>query len=134
MMRLTGTALGEIVMTKNALLNYGSAYVTGGHLPGARPSSESALATVEYGVAAEGQIVYVNLGQCCVKPGDVFLVYRAPQINEHMFNLPRESHRLEYERVAIGEIVILKVEALTATALVTYSPGGVSARDVVARR
>ena len=90
---------------------------------------------VEYGVAAEGSIVYVNLGQSSgVKPGDVFLVYRAVDVPEHMFHVPRESHRLEYERVAIGEIVILKVEALAATALVTYSPGGVSARDVVARR
>jgi len=134
MMRLAGAAQGEIVMTKNALLNFGSAYETGEHLPGARPHSES-LSIVEYGVAAEGSIVYVNLGQSSgVKPGDVFLVYRGIEVPEHMFHVPRESHRLEYERVAIGEIVILKVDALAATALVTYSPGGVSARDVVARR
>jgi len=133
-MRLTGAPQGEIVMTKNALLGFGSAYETSGHLPGARPHSES-LSIVEYGIAAEGQIVYVDFGQSSgVKAGDVFLVYRAPEIPEHMFNVPQESHRLEYERVAIGELVILKVEARASTALVTYAQGGVSAGDVVARR
>jgi hypothetical protein len=134
LMRLTGTAQGEIVMTKNALLNFGSAYKTGEHLPGARPHSGS-LATVEYGVAGEGQIVYVDLGQGSgVKPGDVFVVYREPEVDKQLFHVPQESHRLEYERVAIGEIVILKVEERASTALVTYSQGGVSAGDVVARR
>jgi hypothetical protein len=90
---------------------------------------------MERGVAGEGAIVYIDLGQNrAVRPGDLFIVYRYTQYDDRVDNLPREVHRLENARTAIGELVVVKVGERASTALVTYSTDALSMGDIVERR
>jgi LysM domain len=131
-MKASGGLQGRIVMTRSVLENFGSTFKASGILPGTRSRD---LRDVEKGLASAGNIVYVDLGAGSgVKPGDIFIVYRSVQVDSQLYSVPKESKKLESEKTAIGEIVILKVEDLAATALVTYSSTGLSAGDSVERR
>ena len=55
------------------------------------------------------------------QPGDLFIVFR-------------DSKVVSTARVAIAEVVLLKVEERAATALVTYSDDAIALGDVVERR
>ena len=67
-----------------------------------------------------------------LKPGDLFIVYREIEVEDDAVAIDRK--KIEHQRAAIGEIVILKVEDRAATALVTYSTAGISLGDSVERR
>jgi hypothetical protein len=98
--------------------------VTGGHL---EPLSR--------GVAHEGTIVYVDIGQGQnVRPGDLFIVYKYVELDSRLYPLPSDSKKVRDARTAVGEIVILKVGERASTALVTYASDMISLGDVVERR
>ncbi len=123
---------GSVVITKGALSNFGSVFKGSGAIPGIKGGH---LGSLEKGVASEGMIVYLNIGaEGNVKPGDVFVVSREIQLDTIQYEVPPEVEKLEAQRIAIGEVVILKVGERASTALVTYAADGVSAGDSVERR
>ena len=131
-MTASGAMRGSIVMTRNVLANFGSVFRASGRIAG---TGKSEFRAVENGIATDGGIVYIDLGQSSgVKPGDLFIVYRPLEVDSELYNVPRESKRLTTQKTAIGEIVILKVEEGVSTALVTYSAHGLSAGDSIERR
>ncbi len=124
-MKASGQIPGNIVMTKDTLLNSGSAYGTGASVPRAPWGS---LKTLDRGVVSEGGVVYVDVGKReGVKAGDFFIVFRDVELRDG-------SAKGQKARSAIAELVILKVEDLASTALVTYSDDAISLGDVVERR
>jgi|GEM_PF-879887 len=123
---------GEVAYTKDALSSFGSAFRMTGTAPGAGGGN---LAVLRRGVAAEGMVVYIDLGSGDgVKPGDVFVVFREEELDDALYKLPGDVSRLRGHQVAIGELVVLKVEERASTALVTYATVGVSQGDDVVRR
>jgi hypothetical protein len=127
----SGAALGSVVVSRNVLSNFGSTFRASNATPGARGGE---LGHLEMGIAAEGNIVYVDIGQGeGVRPGDVLIVSRPIEV-DGLYNLPRDADRLRAHRTAIGEIVVLKVNERASTALVTYSKDAISAGDSVERR
>ena len=123
---------GTVVITKSALLNYGSVMKLSGYIPGVTGSH---LGPLSRGVASEGVIVYVDVGpNATVKPGDLFIVYKHMRPVEGLYSLPPDAKRVRDARAAVGEIVILKVEDRVSTALVTYASDVISQGDVVERR
>jgi hypothetical protein len=132
LMTVTGDVKGSVVITKSALLNYGSVMRLSGEIPGVLGSH---LGLLSRGVAAEGIIVYVNVGQSLgVKPGDLFIVYKNMRPMHGLYSLPHDAKRIQNERAAVGEIVILKVNEKASTALVTYASESISQGDLVERR
>jgi len=102
-------------MTKDSVVNSRSKT----EIPSA---SRRSLKTLDKGIVGEGSVVYLDVGkQAGAKPGDLFIVYR-----DH----PKVSN----VRTAVAEIVILKVEDSSSSALVTYSDDAISLGDVVERR
>ncbi len=131
-MQVAGGVKGTVVITKNVLLNFGSAFHASGIIP---HSDAPELKSVEGGIASTGEIVYVDVGQRSgVKSGDVFIVYRYTDLDRSLYSLPEDAEAVRNARTAIGEIVILKVNESASTALVTYSSVGISAGDFVERR
>jgi hypothetical protein len=130
LMRSSGSELGSVISTKNALLSFGSAFRTSGKIPGV---SQGSVKSVEHGVAAEGEIVYIDVGKGQgVKPGDFLIVYRDVDVEGDA--LATDRQRVQTQKTPIGELVILKTEELASTALVTYSTDGILLGDVVERR
>jgi hypothetical protein len=131
-MQATGDVKGSVVITKNALLNFGSAFHASGIIPHAEAPE---LKPVEGGIASNGEIVYVDIGRNRgVKSGDVFIVYRYVDLDRSLYSLPEDAEAVRNARTAIGEVVILKVNEVASTALVTYSSVGISTGDFVERR
>jgi hypothetical protein len=96
---------------------------------------EGHLQYLERGIDSTGGIIYVDLGRPSgVAPGDLYIVYRETPPDTKLYNLPKESHRLEHSRVAIAEIVIIRVEERASTALVTYSIDGIVPGDIIEKR
>lgn len=128
-----GTGItGMIVSTKDVLLNFGSSFEVTRKIPGV-PGGH--LGPVERGIASEGSIVYIDIGQGqAVIPGDVFIVYRDFEIDSRLYKLPKETRKLRNVRTAIGELIVVKVGERAATALVTYASDGLALGDTVERR
>ena len=90
---------------------------------------------MEQGIASEGMIVYIDVGQDkSVKPGDVFIVFRDVETEQRLYDLPKEVSRLKKTHNAIGELIVVKVGERAATALVTYAADGLALGDSVERR
>jgi hypothetical protein len=131
---VTGSSgvLGSVVVSRDVLSNFGTAFKGSNATPGVRGGTLGAL---EMGVATEGGIVYIDMGQADgVRPGDVLLVSRPVEINSDLYNLPSETEVVRNRRTAVGELVVLKVKERASTALVTYSRDAISAGDSVERR
>jgi hypothetical protein len=122
-MKGSGQVPGKVVITKAALENYGSTF--GGNRK--LPSAGGSLSSIDRGLAAEGNVVYLDIGKDeGVKPGDLFIAFR---------DVPADLRENgEKARTAVAELVILKVEERASTALVTYSDDAVGQGDVVERR
>ena len=126
---------GKIVSTKDVMLNFGSSMKASNHIPGV-PGTEH-LGALHRGIASEGSIVYVDLGEDKgVKPGDVFVVYRDvdADVDQRLYNYPSQVKKLKTARRAIGELVVVKVGERAGTALVTYAVDGLVLGDSVERR
>ena len=133
MMTTNSGIKGIVVSTKNVMLNFGSTFKLSGEIPGVRGSDR--LGAMERGIAAEGAILYINIGQDKgVKPGDVFVVYREDAADPRLYDVPKEIAKLKGRRTAIGELVVIKVGERASTALVTYATDGLSLGDAVERR
>ena len=131
-MTTTSGVRGIIVASKNVMLGFGSTFRTSDTIPGVRSGHLGAL---DRGIASEGTIVYIDIGQQkAVRPGDVFVVYRYVQVDQELYDLPSEVDKLYDVRTAIGELIVVKVGERAATAVVTYSTDGLSFGDVVERR
>jgi hypothetical protein len=129
-MKASGQMPGNIVSTKTAVLNTGSKYSNQVQNPGV---ARGTLHALDRGVVGENGVVYIDLGKDAgVKPGDLFIVFRDVVTSDGLALVDREKK--EKARVAVGEVVVLKVEERASTALVTYSADMISLGDVVERR
>jgi len=122
---------GTIVSTKDVMLNFGSSMRVTGEIPGVRTGR---LGPLDRGIAGEGSIVYVAIAQQMVKPGDVFIVYRDVEPDRRLYPYPTEVKKLKTARMAIGEVMVVKVGERAATAVVTYATDGLTMGDAVERR
>ena len=130
----SGKTTGTIAISRDTLSNSASPIFGGTTtVPGVRSSR---LGSLSGGVVSDGQIVYIDLGsRDAVQTGDIFLIYRLFNTNSPLFELSDEAKALlAGQREVIGELVVLKVEELSATALVTYASRGVSVGDFVELR
>jgi hypothetical protein len=131
-MTTSGGVSGSIVSTKDVMLSFGSTFKATGEIPGIRGGH---LGPLERGIASEGTIVYLDIGQNkSVRPGDVFIVYRAANVDQRLYDFPREVRNIATARAAIGEVVVVKTGERAATALVTYAADGLTLGDTVERR
>jgi hypothetical protein len=127
-----GGIAGTVVSTKDVMLNFGSTFKGSGYIPGVHGSH---LGTMDRGIASEGMIVYIDVGQYKgVSAGDVFIVYREVEIDRRLYDLPKEVKKLRNAHRAIGELVVVKVGERAATALVTYATDAVAMGDAIVRR
>jgi hypothetical protein len=132
LIQAAGDIKGTVVITKDALTNYGSVMKMSGSIPGVTGGH---LEPLSRGVGHEGTIVYVDIGQGQnVRPGDLFIVYKYVDLDSRLYHLPSDSKKIIGARTAVGEIVILKVGERASTALVTYASDTISLGDVVERR
>jgi hypothetical protein len=132
MMTTSGENKGRVVLAKTAVSNVGSVYEVSDKLAGVQ---EGHLEPLERGLESTGGIVYIDLGRPHgVAPGDIFIVYRETPPNDKLYALPSKSSRLDHSRVAIAEIVVVKVEDRSSTALVTYSTDAITSGDMIERR
>ena len=93
-MKTSGQIPGNVILTKDSVLNSGSAFGTDPRVP----NPGGSLRSLDRGVVGEGSVVYLDIGkQAGAKPGDLFIVFR-------------DSKVVKTARVAIAEVVILKVE------------------------
>jgi hypothetical protein len=123
---------GTIISTKDVMLNFGSSFQASAQIPGVRGGN---LGPLERGVASEGTIVYIDIGQeQAVKAGDIFIVYRQLAVDQTLQNLPKEVKKVEFARSAIGELIVVKVGERAATAVVSYATDGLTFGDAVERR
>ena len=128
-MKASGQVPGNIVLTKDAIVNSGSAFGGKGTVPGAGGT----LKPLERGLTGEGGVVYVDVGKGDgVKAGDLFIVFRDVDLRDRP--RPHGGPKVGTARTAIAELVILKVEDRASTALVTYSDDVIALGDVVERR
>jgi hypothetical protein len=117
-MKASGQIPGNIILTKDAVINAGSKYGTDPSIPKASGS----LRSLERGIVGEGSVIYLDIGKReGAKPGDLFIVFR-------------DNPVVKNARTAVAEVVLLKVEDRASTALVTYSDDAISLGDVVERR
>ena len=131
-MTTTSGIKGEVVTTKTVLLTGGSSFAGPNIEPGVQGVP---LSVVNRGVAAEGAIVYLNIGQNqSVKPGDIFIAFRNVEFDRQLYPFPKEINKLKGQRTAIGELIVVKVGERASTALVTYSTDALSLGDSVERR
>jgi hypothetical protein len=123
---------GMIVGTKDVMLNWGSTFYASGKIPGVRGGHLDHLAR---GVAAEGSIVYIDIGgNSAVKPGDVFIAYRDTYVDERLYDLPREVNKIRKTRTAVGELIVVRVNERAATAVVSYAADALTLGDSIERR
>lgn len=131
-MTVTGDVQGAIVITHAVLSNSGTIFKGTDIVPGVQKGD---LTRLGRGVAVDGTIVYIDVGQQeGVRPGDVFIVYRRHEVDDDLYDLPREVVRLRQERTAVGELIVIKTGERASTALVTHALVGISAGDSVERR
>ena len=131
-MKVTGDVKGSVVTTLGVLRNFGSTFKGTGKLAGV-PGGE--LGPMNNGIGSEGMIVYVDIGQReGVKAGDLFIVYRPLELDRQLYDLPPEAQKLQGQRTAVGEVVVVKAGERASTALVTYATSGIAAGDFVERR
>jgi hypothetical protein len=125
---------GVIVTAKTALLNFGSAFRSSGIIPGVRGNDR--LGVTDRGIAAAGDIVYIDLGQDQqVKPGDIFIVYRHIDFDQRLFPGDEEEfEKLRNERTAVGEVIVMQTGERASSAVVTYATDALSLGDEVERR
>ena len=136
----SGKTTGAVAMTLDPLWvshtpALGGARVLAGYRTGIR--EQGAVEGVVGGMAGEGQIVYLDLGEGDgVRMGDIFLIYRPIETGQNrLLPISGEAERLlAGQRYVVGELVVLKVEERAATALVTFSSDGVSPGDLVELR
>ena len=132
LMTTTSGISGQIITTKTVLLSFGSVFAGPNIQPGVEQSS---LSVINRGIAGAGSIVYINVGtEKSVKPGDVFIAYRTENIDRRLFSYSKEVNKLQGQRTAIGELIVLKVGEKASSALVTYSSDALSLGDSVERR
>jgi hypothetical protein len=130
-MKPSGQVPGRIVTTRSHLLNSGSKYTQHTGVPVTVYTGK--LAQYNQGVAGEGNVVYLDVGQGQgVKTGDLFIVFR--DVITMDGSTPVDSETKEKVRRAVAELVVLKVEDRASTALVTYSVDMISPGDSVERR
>jgi hypothetical protein len=123
---------GTVVSTKDVMLNFASSSKSSGQIQGA---NSGPLALLERGIAGDGDIVYVDIGEDrAVNAGDVFIVYRDVEIDRRLYNYPKEVKKLDMARRVIGELIVVKVGERAATAVVTYATDGVALGDTIERR
>jgi hypothetical protein len=127
----SSSVTGNIVTTKDVMLNFGSSMKASQQIPGVRSGE---LGLLDRGIAGEGSIVYVAI--CCqmAKPGDLFIVYRYVDIHRTLYHYPKEVKKLKNVRMAVGELLVVKVAERAATALVTYSTDGLILGDTIEPR
>ena len=134
MMPSTGKTTGAIVMSRDTLLNSGSPLFGGTTVvPGV---SGGRLGGISGGVVAEGQVVYIDLGdRDGIETGNLFLIYRPLGTDSPLHPLSGEAARLlAGQREVIGELVVLKVEERSAAALITFTSGAVFAGSSIELR
>jgi LysM domain len=132
LMTTTSGIHGEIVTTKTVLLSNGSRFAGPPVQPG---TGGPYIGVTDRGIAAEGQIVYLDIGHNnSVNPGDIFIVYRDMTFDTRLYPFPREASKLRAQRTAVGELIVVKVGERASTALVTYSADALSLGDSVERR
>ena len=133
-MRSSGKITGAIAMSQAVLANAASpVFGTSSRLPGLEGTH---LSHLSLGLVAEGQIVYIDLGdRDGVKTGDIFLIYRPLTFDNSLYDFSSKAVQvLGTERQVIGELIVLKVEESAATAIITFASNGVSAGDLVELR
>jgi hypothetical protein len=131
-MTTTSGIKGAIVNTKAVLLNFGSSFKSAGIIPGVRGGR---LGPIERGIASDGMIVFLDIGQeNGVQPGDLFIVYRATEVDRRLYDVPKEVEKLRNVRTAVGELIVVKSGERASTALVTYASDALSLGDAVERR
>jgi LysM domain len=127
-MKASGQVPGNIVLTKDAIVNSGSAFSSTTTVQ----SAGGSLRSLDRGLTGEGGVVYVDVGKGeGVKAGDFFIVFRDVELKDAPL---ANKGKLGKARTAIAELVIIKVEDRASTALVTYSDDVISLGDVVERR
>jgi hypothetical protein len=88
---------------------------------------------LDRGLAAQGAVVYVDVGKSAgAKPGDLFIVFH--DVNTTDGKVLMDKEKGQKARIAVAELVIIKVDDLASTALVTYADDVVSQGDAVERR
>ena len=124
-MTTPGDLKGSVLIAKNSLLNFGSAFKASGAIPGAQTES---MVGIQKGIAGTGDVVYVDLGRTSgVKAGDTFIVYRQMEDSLGPCTVIRSNQETRQFEDSNRQIVILKVDDGVSTALVTYTSVGVSA-------
>jgi hypothetical protein len=132
LMTASGGITGEIVTTKTVLVSSGSNFSGSNIQPGV---GGMGLGVIDRGIAADGAIVYINVGEDKgVKPGDIFIAYRTEKFDRRLFSYSKDVGKLKGQRIAIGELIVLKVGERASSALVTYSSDSLSLGDAVERR
>ena len=134
MMQSSGKVTGAIAASRTVLANSGSTLFGGANaLSGV---SSSHLAGLSLGMVGDSQIVYIDLGQQAgVQTGDIFLIYRPLDLDSRLYDVGDDvASMLASQRNVIGELVVLKTEERSATALVTFASDGVVAGDLIELR
>jgi hypothetical protein len=86
----SGPAKGVIVAAKSVLMNFGSTFETTGIIAGVGGTGR--LGITDRGLAETGSIVYIDVGRDQnVNPGDLFIVYRAPDLDHRLYPNPPDS-------------------------------------------
>ena len=134
MMPGNGKTTGAIAMARGTLSNSGSSLF--GETTVVPGVAGDRLGGIAGGVASEGQVVYIDLGdQDGIQTGDLFLIYRLLDTNSPLHPLSKEAVRLiGGQRQVVGELVVLKVEEQAAAALVAFTSGGVFSGDSIELR
>ena len=134
MMPSNGKTTGAIAIARGVLLNSGSSLFGETTLiPGV---AGGRLGRTSRGLAAEGQIVYIDLGdRDGVQTGDLFLIYHPQDTMSPIHPISNEAARLlADQRAVVGELVVLKVEERSAAALITFTANGVFSGDLIELR
>lgn len=141
-MASTGGTTGAVALTRDIMQIIGNSALGGSTIiAGYRKGmlEDGPLRGVLGGMAAEGRIVYLDVGTSDgIETGDIFLVYRPMEVDGNgggQIPIPGEARDLlADERYVFGEVVVVKVEERASTALVTFSSDGISPGDLVERR
>ena len=130
----SGKTIGAIAISRGTLSNSGSPLFGGTTVvPGV---AGGPLDGVAGGVVSEGQIVYIDLGdRDGIQTGNLFFIYRPLETSSPLHPLPKEAARqLSGQRQVVGGLVVLKVEELSATALITFTSQTVFSGDAIELR
>jgi hypothetical protein len=128
-----GQIKGIIVSAKSVLMDFGSTIETTGVIPGVHEDVH--LGFTDRGLGETGSIVYIDVGQDQnVKPGDLFIVYRTPDLDHRLFPNPPEVEKIEHTYAAVGEVMVVKTGERASTAVVTYATDALYFGDAVQLR